>query len=596
VRQLSCRVRVRAPAERARAWQDEAHAGCLECHGNPHGILPAGDSRSPVYPLRLPRTCGRCHGDAELAKRWGIADVYGLYIDSIHGFALNRAGLLVAATCSSCHTAHRILDSRDPESRTHRNHVPATCGSCHAGIEARYDDGVHGRALRAGSGAAPVCTDRHTVHQIARVEGETWQIQTVATCGACHEPQRRTYRDTLHGQVTALGFAETARCWTCHAAHEILPASDPRSQVAPQNRVATCGQCHRGVTEGFVSYQPHPDPHDRGRNPGLYYAALFMNGLLLSVFLFFGLHSILWLVRFWFGRRGEAGSSSSRAAGRFSEGRGRAMSPDAPTPAYYFRFTLGSRYLHGLLIACFLGLAATGMTLFFSSAPWAPVIAHGMGGFRAIYRHSRWFLWLGPKPRFDRYTYWEKFDYWAVFWGMVIIGVSILYRALIKREKGLFWGPDSMVPQPRDLSDLVRALLRPLRSGLRLQHRPARPRRRGTAGRLVHLHDPLVQHQSEARQVPDGRGDLHRQDQRSRAAGREAPGVSATGRAGFAGAAQDRASAALAQELRQGHRSQRLRRRLSAADRHPDRLLQRFVTTLGRKRLWQETHMMTMPP
>ena len=41
-----------------------------------------------------------------------------------------------------------------------------------------------------------------------------------------------------------------------------------------------------------------------------------------------------------------------------------------------------------------------------------------------LYRHVRWFLWLGPKPRFDRYTYWEKFDYWAVFWGMVIIGVS----------------------------------------------------------------------------------------------------------------------------------------------------------------------------
>ena len=41
-----------------------------------------------------------------------------------------------------------------------------------------------------------------------------------------------------------------------------------------------------------------------------------------------------------------------------------------------------------------------------------------------IYRQFRWFFWLGPKPRFGRYTYWEKFDYWAVFWGMAIIGVS----------------------------------------------------------------------------------------------------------------------------------------------------------------------------
>jgi Cytochrome c7 and related cytochrome c len=287
----------------ARAWKDRARPACLECHGNPHGILPVKDPSAPVYPLNLPRTCGRCHGDAQLAKRWGIENVYGLYIDSIHGFALTRSGLLVAASCSSCHGAHRILGPQDPESRVSRDHVPATCGACHAGIEARYAEGVHGKALHAGSSGAPVCTDCHTVHQITRVEAASWQMKTVATCGNCHEARLRTYRYTFHGQVTALGFAETARCWSCHGDHEILPASDPRSRVAPQNLVETCGQCHRGVTAGFVSFEPHPDPHDRKLNPGLYYAALFMNGLLLAVFLFFGLHSVLWLVRSWAERR-----------------------------------------------------------------------------------------------------------------------------------------------------------------------------------------------------------------------------------------------------------------------------------------------------
>ncbi len=38
--------------------------------------------------------------------------------------------------------------------------------------------------------------------------------------------------------------------------------------------------------------------------------------------------------------------------------------------------------------------------------------------------HLRWFLRLGPRPRFDHFTYWEKFDYWAVFWGMGVIGGS----------------------------------------------------------------------------------------------------------------------------------------------------------------------------
>ena len=33
-------------------------------------------------------------------------------------------------------------------------------------------------------------------------------------------------------------------------------------------------------------------------------------------------------------------------------------------------------------------------------------------------------LWQGPEPQFDRWTYWEKFDYFAVFWGVAIIGAS----------------------------------------------------------------------------------------------------------------------------------------------------------------------------
>src|SRR5208283_4783623 len=83
----------------------------------------------------------------------------------------------------------------------------------------------------------------------------------------------------------------------CHGVHLILPASNPKSKVARANLPATCGKCHLGVTASFVSYEPHPNPHDRRQNPALYYSAIFMNLLLLGVFLFFGLHTALWLVR-----------------------------------------------------------------------------------------------------------------------------------------------------------------------------------------------------------------------------------------------------------------------------------------------------------
>lgn len=291
------------------------YPACLECHGNPHGIQAKTDSRSPVYPLNLPRTCGRCHGSAAMAKRYGIPDVYALYIDSIHGFALTRDGLLVAASCASCHGAHRILSPQDPHSRTYRANIPANCGSCHAGIERKYLDGVHGKALEAGSSAVPVCTSCHTVHSIGMVQKASWQTKTVATCGNCHQAELHSYRDTFHGQVTALGFVATARCWSCHESHDILPASDPRSSIALQNRVATCGQCHRGITASFVSFDPHPMPRSRERDPILHGAWIFMNVLLLAVFAFFGVHTLLWMARSWLARIREGGPGGPEGPG-----------------------------------------------------------------------------------------------------------------------------------------------------------------------------------------------------------------------------------------------------------------------------------------
>ena len=142
---------------------------------------------------------------------------------------------------------------------------------------------------------------------------------------------------------------------------------------------------------------------------------------------------------------------------------------------YVQRFRALERGLHALLMLSFLGLAFTGAPLLFADSPWAVRLAGLLGGYgvtgklhRAfgaimivvflvhlgtvlrrvlvnketgilwgpdslvpqpsdalqMVQHFRWFVGLGPRPRFDRFTYWEKFDYWAVFWGMGIIGGS----------------------------------------------------------------------------------------------------------------------------------------------------------------------------
>ena len=270
---------------------------CATCHGDVHAIVAVKDPKSPVYPLNLPRTCGECHGSKEFATQHGLTEVYSKYIDSIHGFALTQDGLLVAANCSSCHGSHGILTSKDTKSKTNRANIPETCGTCHAGPLRAFSSGIHGQMLQAGAAEAPVCTDCHTTHQIAKVGSAEWQMKTTATCGGCHKEQFATYRDTFHAQVSSLGYQQTARCWDCHGHHDILPASDPKSTVAPAQLTRTCGKCHVGASESFVKYDPHADSHDKAHYPALHYSAVFMNLLLASVLGFFALHTILWFLR-----------------------------------------------------------------------------------------------------------------------------------------------------------------------------------------------------------------------------------------------------------------------------------------------------------
>jgi len=284
---------------KSRGRGDTEAATCRSCHDAAHGLLAKSDPRAPTYHLNLPRTCAVCHADPALAKRHNITvgNVYQLYMDSIHGRAVSKSGLLVAANCSDCHGAHQIKPRTEPTSRVFRANVPATCGTCHAGVHREYAQSVHGRAVAQGNPIAPVCTDCHSAHQIRRTEAAPWQLDVIRECGTCHAESLKTYRDTFHGKVTTLGSARVAKCADCHGSHTIQPASDPRSKVSASNIVATCRQCHPAATWKFTEFQPHADYTNKARFPKLYYSWLLMTALLVGTFSVFGIHTLLWLPR-----------------------------------------------------------------------------------------------------------------------------------------------------------------------------------------------------------------------------------------------------------------------------------------------------------
>ncbi|HUF68001.1 MAG TPA: cytochrome c3 family protein [Longimicrobiales bacterium] len=281
--------------------------GCIRCHGV-HRVLGPLDRASPTHPLNEAAMCGECHSDPDILAAY-FADpadsvarsAVSLYHKTVHGLAISQAGLIVSATCSDCHRPHRVLPSDSMLSSIARDSVPRTCGACHEGVLEQFLSSAHGQAFALGETdedghEAPVCNTCHSAHGVAPPD-EPWKAGVIEECGACHERVYETYFHTYHGKVTRLGSAIAARCSDCHTAHLNLPADDPSSSVNMVNRVETCAACHGEASANFVAYLPHGDHRDRERYPQLYWTWLAMTSLLVGVFLFFGAHTLLWLIR-----------------------------------------------------------------------------------------------------------------------------------------------------------------------------------------------------------------------------------------------------------------------------------------------------------
>ena len=298
---------VTGQAAAAQAPKPPANDDCLACHGD------HVDAKQFDASAHGPMACVDCHADLAKVTDFPHADklapvrcagchddIGAKYKDSIHAWAKEKAGLVVAPACADCHGKHDIRSHTDAKSRVFRTSVPDTCGSCHAGIKQQYDHGIHAAKLKIGDSRAPSCADCHTAHAIQRADTSSWRLAVTRECGSCHVQVVDSFQRTFHGKVTEIGFTAVATCADCHGAHDILPAANSASMVSRGRLVETCGKCHAGANEEFVKYDPHPDPSDYRRSAVLWWANRFYWILIPGCFGFFGLHSALW---FWRGRK-----------------------------------------------------------------------------------------------------------------------------------------------------------------------------------------------------------------------------------------------------------------------------------------------------
>ncbi len=409
---------------------------CASCHVDLKATHP--DDNVAAKPV----DCSRCHDKPSQTYR-----------ESVHGLAV-LAGKADAATCKDCHGSHEVLPPNSPLSPLHYSKLATTCGECHPEQAQDVQASVHGKASAKGMREAPTCTDCHSEHKIEGLKASSTKV-TEQMCSKCHASERlntkyrlpadrvQTFFESYHGLAVQFGSTRVANCGSCHGVHKILPSSDPESTIHPKHLVETCGKCHPGANETFALAKMHvsPDGTEFGTVVNRYVRRGYI-GMIVAVIGFMLLHNgLIWARKIF---------ASYRAKSRTVQ-----------------RMTRAQRMQHLVLLLSFTFLALTGFALKYPDS-W---LAWALGANEAIRRWSHRIagvvlLFAGlfhigylfatregrqllfdlfprvqdvrdfftncrfltsrgrPKPKFGRFGYVEKAEYWAVVWGTIIMGVT----------------------------------------------------------------------------------------------------------------------------------------------------------------------------
>ncbi|MFQ5806141.1 MAG: cytochrome b/b6 domain-containing protein [Phycisphaerae bacterium] len=293
-----------------------------------------------------------------------------------------------------------------------------------------------------------------------------------------------SYLHSFHGKASLLGSQETATCVECHSPgtgdqHLMLSKGEPDSSTHVVQLPDTCRTtaCHSGAPPEMSSAAVHLELDPAKRTPEFYVAAFFIlltAGVMAVFFLLILLELLDSIARRWNPHHFRL---VKLARGLRQDPQGRRLLE---------RMTIHQRLQHWWLVVSFVVLAITGMPIKFAEARWSQSLVELVGGLtvaralhriagvvligvflyhvgyllviliRQVHRDQRqdlrepiWkkivrspmmpngrdvreFLQLAShllflrreRPLFGRYNFMQKFEYWAVFWGVPIMGLS----------------------------------------------------------------------------------------------------------------------------------------------------------------------------
>ncbi|MCK4765669.1 MAG: cytochrome b/b6 domain-containing protein [Candidatus Aminicenantes bacterium] len=436
---------------------------CYHCHSG-HDILPMSSPDSRMSKKNQPDTCGSCHGQEKLNLEDNITkrNLISRYKASVHyeAILMGKNG----ANCTDCHSHHNILSSASPRSGVSRTGLADSCQKCHS-IEAKsFWTGAHGAALLHGNNDVPNCSTCHGDHDMASLRsrmGDAKQWASTQVCIWCHGNSRMmarygldttpvdSYMKDFHGLTQRGTMGASATCSDCHDPHHSLPANHPSSRMHISNRGPTCGRCHGKVADSFAMSFTHKKAlQDSG---GRVESIIRIVYIFIIVFAVGGMLCYTFIVWLWAVRRKIIRQRKLKQVRRM---------------------TGFERGFHYLLWISFSVLVVTGFALKFPEAFWVKwLFAMGMNetirafihrfsaflmtmdmailiiymafakrgkgvtyemlprkrDFTDFFKALKFYLGLSKEksqPKYAIFNFAEKFEFWALMWGTLVMLLS----------------------------------------------------------------------------------------------------------------------------------------------------------------------------
>lgn len=458
-------VRVDKPAFLASAHGKHE---CVACHVGLDPLDHTGIDRPThaEYRKLQAQRCVPCHSDA--AEHAAVAGRSERRV----GAMLHSAKESKSPLCIDCHPAHSVQRGEPG-----REAIGRACANCHDKVYATYAASVHGKGVTEKGADSPACTDCHGGHLAEGKAAAEHKVRLGQPCMNCHADEKMmekhgistgvvsTYVNDFHGMNVkfydgggkGIGMP-TLVCADCHGIHDVAAAEPGNTRLLKENLTKVCRECHKDASLTFSdAWLSHYEPSLE--NAPLVFAVqvsywIFIPFVIIGLSLQIFAHVVL------FPRIQRRNRKKGLAAPAGHHDNGRQV----------VRFGRRSRIEHLLVMITFILLLVTGLPQKFHDSGWAVWTTQMLGGidmmrlihritgvvftvlcvvhltialvgvltgrldmnitpqkadFRDAIQNLKYYIGLAPAPpKFGRYDYRQKFEYWGMVVGSAVMILS----------------------------------------------------------------------------------------------------------------------------------------------------------------------------